>query len=485
MTVAAQLAGRNPDSPAVESGTERWTAADLLAAVRRAADGLETIRGPVAIVLADARSQLVWALAADLAGATAAVLDARWPDRQRSSALAAIQPSTVVQDDGPVPHAGGGVEGRGWIAFTSGSTGLPGCVWRTPESWADSFAPFTTLLGLRAYDRVLVPGSLSSSLSAFAALHTLAAGGCAVLLPRWDAGRAPRVDVAHLVPSMLRDLVDQPEAAPPRVAVVGGATLDPDLEDRVCRRWPRLRLVQYYGSSEQSFVTARASGDPGTVGTAFPGVEITIRDDQGRVLSPGTPGQIWTTSPYAAECELTPEQSEGTGLPRGPRPPAGGNALQPAVGHPGPAERAHRVGRAAEQAADVIARPGGPLSVKDRGVLDADGVLTLLGRERIVTGGSTVEPATVEAVLRELAGVREAVVVGLPHPRLGELVTAVLDADAVALRTARAHVRERLSPAQRPRRWYTATPMPRTLSGKPARGEVSVAVRAGQLPRLQ
>lgn len=447
MTVAAQLAGRNPDSPAVESGTERWTAADLLAAVRRAADGLETIRGPVAIVLADPRSQLVWALAADLAGATAAVLDARWPDRQRSSALAAIRPSTVVQDDGSVPHAGGGVEGRGWIAFTSGSTGLPGCVWRTPESWADSFAPFTTLLGLRADDRVLVPGPLSSSLSAFAALHTLAAGGCAVLLPRWDAGRAPRVDVAHLVPSMLRDLVDQPGAAPPRVAVVGGAALDPDLEDRVCRRWPRLRLVQYYGSSEQSFVTARASGDPGTVGTAFPGVEITIRDDQGRVLPPGTPGQIWTTSPYAADdiCGL--------------------------------------LGRAAKPVGSF--RATADVTVGDRGVLGPDGVLTLLGRERIVTGGSTVEPATVEAVLRDLAGVREAVVVGLPHPRLGELVTAVLDADDVALRTARAHVRGRLSPAQRPRRWYTATPMPRTLTGKPARGEVSVAVRAGRLPRLQ
>lgn len=463
MTVWAQLARRAPGSPAVESGTRRWNVGDLLAAVRRAADRLGSGEGPVAIVLPDPREQLVWALAADRAGRTAAVLDPRWPEQQLTAALAAIRPSTVVAPPGPVPAAGGGVEARGWIACTSGTSGAPGYLWRDPASWAESFPAFTALVGLRAGDRVLVPGPLSSSLCAFAALHALAAGACAVLFPRWHVGRVPPVDVAHLVPSMLADLVHRPDADPPRVVVVAGATLDPGLEEHLGRRWPGVRLVQYYGSSEQSFVTARVGGSPGTVGTAFPGVEITIRDDHRQILPSGNPGQIWTTSPYhGVICGLFGRAAKPMGsLPEAPMPDG-------------------RLGGAAPR------RPPG-VTVGDRGMLDADGVLTLLGRERIVTGGSTVEPAVVEAVLRELPGVREVVVIGLPHARLGELVTAVLDADAdaVALRTARAHSRGRLSPAQRPRRWYTAVPMPRTLSGKPARGEMSVAARAGRLPRLQ
>lgn len=467
MTVWAQLARRAPGSPAVESGTRRWNVGDLLAAVRRAAARLGSGGGPVAILLPDPLEQLVWALAADTVGATAAVLDPRWPEQQLTAALAAIRPSTVVQAHGPVAAAGGGVEGRGWIASTSGTSGAPGHLWRDPESWAESFPAFAVLVGLRAGDRVLVPGPLSSSLCAFAALHALAAGACAVLLPRWDVGSVPPVDVAHLVPSMLADLVHRPAADPPRVLVVAGATLGPGLEERVRRRWPELRLVQYYGSSEQSFVTARVAGPPGTVGTAFPGVALEIRDEHGRPVPPGHPGMIWTTSPYHGAFRLVPTPDGRRGAAP-PSRPSGIEALR-------------------EPTTDLAARPDGPLSVADRGMLDAEGVLTLLGRERIVTGGSTVEPGTVEVVLRELLGVREAVVIGLPHARLGELVTAVLelDTDAVALRTARAHARARLSPAQRPRRWYTAIPMPRTLSGKPARGEVSAAARAGQLPRLQ
>lgn len=438
MTVADQLAGRDVGSPAVRAGSRSWTVGDLLAAVRRSAAELSGGRGPVAIGLPDPLGQLVWALAADLTGRTAAVLDPRWPAPQRAAALATIGPSTVVRPGGPVPGTGGGPEGRGWIAFTSGTTGAPGALWRDPATWSDSFPAFTEVVGLRVGWRVLVPGPLSSSLCAFAALHALAAGGCAVLLPRWDARPVPKVEVEHLVPAMLRDRLDDADAAPPRVAVVGGASLDPALELRTHRCWPATRIVHYYGSSEQSFLSVRVGGEAGTVGHAFPGVALSVRDDSFVPLPPGRAGVLWTRSPYAA--------------------------------------RPLTAGRLRERE--------GWVSVGDRGWLDEAGGLRLLGRERILTGGSTVEPGAVEAVLRELPGVREAVVVGLPHPRLGELVAAVLDADPAAVRAVRSHVRGRLSPAQRPRRWYVVSPMPRTALGKPARGQLAAAARAGRLPRL-
>lgn len=465
MTVAAALAGRSRDEPAVLAGGRRWTAGQLHDEVRRAAVQLPGRPvGPLAVVLTDPVAQLIWALAADTVGRTVAMLDPRWPVAARDAALAVVRPGVVVGPAGPVVAAGGGVTGRGWITFTSGSTGPPRALWRDPDSWAGSFPAVGELIGLLPGDRVLVPGSLSSSLCAFAAVHTVAARGCAVLVTRWStaASRYPagQVDVAHLVPAMLTDLLTDRStaAAPPRVAVVGGAALDPALEERTRRCWPAVRLVTYYGSSEQSFVTARVAGGPerpGTAGRAFSGVTITVRDDSLRPLPAGTAGTIWTTGPWHAR-PLVPSL---------PTPyPAEASLATSGGGDPGPGRRGATVG--------------------DRGVLDGRGVLTVLGRDHVVTGGNTVEPGVVEATLRECPGVDDAVVFGLPHPRLGEVVAAAVDADGVTLAALRAHVLERLAPAQRPRRWWLASPLPRGSLGKPARAEIAAAARAGRLPRL-
>jgi long-chain acyl-CoA synthetase len=95
-----------------------------------------------------------------------------------------------------------------------------------------------------------------------------------------------------------------------------------------------------------------------------------------------------------------------------------------------------------------------------------------------------VQPAAVEAVLRAADGVRDAVVLGLPHPRLGELVVAVIDGD-INLAAVRRDARLRLAAAQLPRRWYAVEAMPRTGTGKPARGELLAAVQDGTLRPLQ
>lgn len=64
----------------------------------------------------------------------------------------------------------------------------------------------------------------------------------------------------------------------------------------------------------------------------------------------------------------------------------------------------------------------------DRGELDTDGRLRILGRvdEVIVTGGHKVEPRDVEAALRALPQVDDAVVVGLPDPEWGQCVAALV-----------------------------------------------------------
>src|SRR5699024_1939421 len=59
----------------------------------------------------------------------------------------------------------------------------------------------------------------------------------------------------------------------------------------------------------------------------------------------------------------------------------------------------------------------------DRGEVDADGRLRVLGRvdDVIVTGAHKVEPREVEAALRALPQVHDAVVLGLPDPEWGQV----------------------------------------------------------------
>lgn len=461
MSIPAVLAARAavaPDAEALAAGDRRWTAADLAADVAAAANWLAArvgpdTRGRLAICVADPADQLIWALAAQGIDSTPAVLDPRWPPAQLAAALAQLGPALVVRHPATlvaslpasvVPAGCTDAADSGWISFTSGTTGVPRALHRTCESWTESFPAFTELTALTAGDLVLVPGPLSSSMFAFAALHAVSVGARIRLLSGWRSGYADtaQVTVAHLVPTMLADLLDNPDGIRPRLVVCAGAKLPAELERRARATWPGVEIVEYYGSTEQSFVTARVGADPGAVGRPFPAVHLEIRDDTGSTLPAGSPGVIWTRSPYAADGYL----DAGSGRFR---------------------------------------QDGGWVSVGDRGLLDGAGVLTLLGRNQITTGGTTVDPAAVEAVLAAAAGVRDAIVLGLPHARLGEVVAAVLECDPdVTLASVRLLAREQLGSAQRPRRWYAVEDLPRTSGGKPDRAGLLEAVQAGRLRAL-
>ena len=93
----------------------------------------------------------------------------------------------------------------------------------------------------------------------------------------------------------------------------------------------------------------------------------------------------------------------------------------------------------------------------DLATVEADGAINVLGRGSLCinTGGEKVFPDEVEAVLKDHPDVADAIVVGLPDPRFGERVTALvqprprhhLDVDQLA-----EHARQRLSPYKVPRR---------------------------------
>ncbi|MGN6241209.1 MAG: class I adenylate-forming enzyme family protein [Cellulosimicrobium cellulans] len=479
LTHAADPAVR--DRPALRTPERSRTYAALAADVRAGATHLSatgTRPGDlVAVSLPDPLDQLTAVLAADHAGATPLVCDPAWPRAHRAEVLRTLAPRTFVEvplprGTGALPDLvpglapqGGASPGAGhvaapddlaWAGFSSGSTGRPRAVVRTRASWAGSFDDVTRLLGLSPADTVLVPGPLASSLYCFAAVHTLAVGACAYLTrtPAATTSALASSDVVHLVPQVLDDVLDAVAAGAPsrlRHAVVGGASLAPEARSRAAALG--IDVLAYYGAVELSFVAY----DPDGSGLrAFPGVDLAVRP-----LPAASVGEVWVRSPWVSRGYL----ARATG-------PLRRDGAWSTVG----------------DLADPVPEPPAPAgSTPPSGPSSASGGLVLRGRGdgAILTGGSTVVPEDVEVVLRAVPGVRDVVVLGTAHRRLGAVVSAVVECDDRP--GLRAHLervaRAALAPAQRPRRWYGTRALPRTPSGKPARGAVSEALRGTEPAR--
>lgn len=336
-----------------------------------------------------------------LAGDAFAVLDPTWPKPFLRMATGQIQDAV---------SAGRVGEGDA-VVFSSGSTRQPRGVVRTVQSWQASVAGLSAITGITADDVVWLPGPLWSSLFLYGAFHACALGAERIFSDA-DPRESARATAVHCVPSQLPALVYRAEAGGlplVRVVVVGGDHLPAVLREQ-CEGlgW---RVVEYYGSAELSFVAWRDRTGPFL---DFPGVETQIRA-----------GLLWARSPYLARGYLE-------------------------AGADGP----FRVDQQGWATVEDLARAakGGGLEMLGRGNL------------AVTTGGHTVVVEEVERLLAVLPGVRGVAVLGMPHPRLGQVLTAVVVGTAPDT-TLRAAVAELPSPC-RPRRWFHADALPMTSGGK-------------------
>jgi long-chain acyl-CoA synthetase len=241
-----------------------------------------------------------------------------------------------------------------------------------------------------------------------------------------------------------------------RTVMSGSAPLSSEvLEDYATRIG--VTVHQGYGLTETAPVltsTLCCHGDVtakrGSVGAPLPGVELRLVDDDGRSPETGDPGEI---------------EARGANLFSGYWPDASGG--------PG---------------------PDGWWATGDVGILDGDGDLFLVDRvkELIIVSGFNVYPSEIEEVLAELPEVSEAVVLGVPDERTGEAVVAYLrladeaagDEEA-ALERARRHAETRLARFKWPSHVEVVEEVPRTVTGKVARGRLRARLRragSGRVP---
>jgi malonyl-CoA/methylmalonyl-CoA synthetase len=235
----------------------------------------------------------------------------------------------------------------------------------------------------------------------FVALHGALRAGARMLWfhrfePLATIARLPEASVFMGVPTLYVRMLAQraltrAACASMRLFVSGSAPL---LADTFAAWHERTghTILERYGMSETVMLTSNpyrpeSARRPGTVGRALPGVGVRVRDDRGEACGVDEIGGVEVRGPSVF----------------------GGYWRMP------------------EKTREEFT-PDGWFRTGDVGTLDADGVLTLVGRSKdlVISGGFNVYPAEIEGRINELAGVAESAVVGVPHPDFGEAVVAVV-----------------------------------------------------------
>ena len=215
-----------------------------------------------------------------------------------------------------------------------------------------------------------------------------------------------------------------------------------------------IEVHQGYGLTEAAPVVTSTIASrrlkPGSVGAAIPGVHLRLVDETGSPLTTAgeDPGEI---------------QVSGPNLFHGYWPD----------GADAPVE--------------------GWFATGDVGYLDEDGDLFLVDRlkELVIVSGFNVYPSEIEEVVAEVEGVREVAVVGIADDVTGETVVAYVrpesdDLDGEALVEAvRARCESRLARFKWPSRIEVVPDLPRTVTGKVAKGRMRATLRRERLGLIE
>lgn len=384
----------------------------------------------------------------------------------------------VIEVDGPVPRLPEvtiAADDPSTIMYTSGTTGQPKGAVQTHRNHCTNLTTTALAAAAASTGDTLDDAPLPVALQTFPFFHiggmsglyaSTAFGATLVLMYKWDAAEAVRLVVEERVtsvagvPTVVRELFD----ALDREGVVaeglggissGGAPVPPSLIDRIGARSGRaIRPANGYGLTETTSAVVMNSGEdyyehPDSVGRPVPVAEVSIRDEKGRIVEPGTTGELWVRGPNVVDGYWKNEE-----------------ATQQAF-------------------TDGWFHTGDAAFVRDGFVYVVDRL-----KDVVLRGGENVYCAEVEAAIHAVDGVADVAVIGLPHDVLGEEVAAVvelepgsaLDAAEIQHRTA-----QRLAAFKVPSQIHVArAPLPRTATGKLLKRDLREALVADdeRFPRL-
>jgi len=325
------------------------------------------------------------------------------------------------------------------ILYTSGTTGRSKGAMLSHANLASNSETLCQVWGFTERDVLIHALPIFHTHGLFVATNVaLLAGASVHFLPRFDAdaiiAAMPEATALMGVPTFYTRLLDHPgltqeRTQTMRLFVSGSAPLLVETHER----WEAAtghRILERYGMTETNMNTSNPlDGErrAGTVGRPLPGVELRVMRDGMKV----------------------PQGEIGVIEVRGP------NVFQGYWQMP-------------EKTAEEL-RPDGWFITGDQGMVDADGYVTIVGREKdmVITGGFNVYPKEVESVIDALPGVRESAVIGVPHPDLGEAVVAVVVPDGgIDEADIQAALASGLARFKQPKRVIMVDELPRNTMGK-------------------
>ncbi|HEV3358163.1 MAG TPA: amino acid adenylation domain-containing protein [Pseudonocardiaceae bacterium] len=293
------------------------------------------------------------------------------------------------------PEVAVGGEDAVYAIFTSGSTGTPKGVVNVRSAVRNRLLWMSEKFGLGPGDHVLQKSPLTFDTSVWEFFWPLMTGATLVLAtpdghrdPRYlvETIRRERITFADFVPSMLEAFLREPGVADCtslRHVIAGGEALSPSLRDRFLDTLPGTRLYNLYGPTEAAIGVTWWEchrDDAGSVPIGFPiaNARVYVVGPDGQHAAPGVPGELCIAG----------------------RPVARGYLNRPGL-------------TAQRFVADPFVPGGRMYRTGDLGRRRADGAIEFHGRidDQVKVRGVRIELGEVEAALRGLAGVGQAVAV--------------------------------------------------------------------------
>jgi malonyl-CoA/methylmalonyl-CoA synthetase len=270
----------------------------------------------------------------------------------------------------------------------------------------------------------------------------LMSGGSMIFLPQFDLDKIiqalPRATTMMGVPTFYTRLLADARftrelASHMRLFISGSAPLLADTHIEFEQRTGH-RILERYGMTETNMNTSNpyhGERRAGTVGFPLPGTELMITDSKtGQTLEQGEIGEIEVRGPNVFK----------------------GYWQMP------------------EKTAEEL-RPDGFFITGDLGMMDTDGYVHIVGRNKdlIISGGYNIYPKEIELLLDEAPGVLESAVIGVKHPDFGESAIAVLvpqNGAKLDLDSIMSNLSRELAKFKLPQKLIIRNELPRNTMGK-------------------
>ncbi len=388
------------------------------------------------------------ALAGALEGVPRRVGLARDPGRPEAPSLGAL---TRRAASDPPPRVEIDWDDPWVICYTGGTTGLPKGAILTHRSVTWNAINTVSSWGLSAREVAILNAPLfhTGGLNVFTA-PLVHAGGTSIVCAGFDPDqvleliRARGVTVMFGVPTMFLDLLARPgveQAGLERLSLVisGGAPCPAPVFERMWSMGARFKTG--YGLTEAGpnnfwLPNSQLREKPGAVGYPLMHVELKIvaeqeGEEEPRELGPDAVGELWLRGPHLFAGYWN-----------------------------NPAATAEAV------TADGWLRTG------DLARRDAGGCVTIVGRSKdmFISGGENIYPAEIESVLAGHPEVAAVAVIGVPHPRWGEVGRAIVVREGEGAGLDEAGLLEyagaRLARYKLPKSVVFVDALPRTGAGK-------------------